>query len=166
MRQFVAIEDIKARHHTAEDYSEEVDRQVDSSIRQQLQERDHLIIESWLSGFMSQGVPGVLKVLLVCSNELERARRLAERDGSEPHKAMKHAFKRLTKNNRRWEGMYANLWQQWAVQTGKVDPDVPIFFWHPYLYDLVIDTAVYNQADCLEMVLDKIDVQLGQLALA
>jgi cytidylate kinase len=152
------------RHHSAEAYDESIDRMVDGKIRHQLQREEGLIIESWLSGFMAQGVPGVLKVLLTCTNELDRAQRLAERDKMEPAKAMKQAFKRLSKNNGRWSRMYAEEWQDWVIQPGKLPPHVSIFFWHPAIYDVVIDTAVYTPDECLQITLDHLGLDLAEFA--
>lgn len=156
MRQFVSHELLEGTHHSAEDYDEEVDRKVDSQIRHQLSHEKHLIIESWLSGFMAQGIPHVLKVLLICSNDLDRAIRLSERDDLRPAKAFKHAYKRLRQNSRRWERMYAAEWDEWVIQTETLPSNTPIFFWHPRLYDLVIDTAVYKPEACLELTLERL----------
>lgn len=140
-------------HHSAEDYGEQVDRQTDESIREQLIKEDGKIIESWLSGFMAQGVPGVLKILLICTNELDRANRLAARDEMTPADAMLQAYMRLEKNTRRWSRMYATEWSDWVVETGLLSDEKPAFFWHPNLYDLVIDTAVHDPQSCVEVVL-------------
>jgi hypothetical protein len=52
--------------------------------------------------------------------------------------------------------MYAPLWTEWVVNTGKADPNEPIDFWKPALYDKVIDTYSINQSDALQIVLDAI----------
>jgi cytidylate kinase len=157
MRQFLSeAQQRKLLHHTAQDYDESVDRQMDASVRQQLQDGHSLIIESWLSGFDAQGIPGVLKILLICTNELDRARRLASRDGVEPATAMLEAYKRLEANVGRWSRMYAQEWEEWVVQSGLLPANYSYFFWHPALYDLVIDTAVYDPEAVLELTLDKL----------
>jgi len=101
---------------------------------------------------MAQGIPGVLKILLVCSNDLDRAERLASRDGMNLSQAVVEAFERLQKNTARWSRMYAHEWEEWVVKGGTRPPDAPCFFWHPRLYDLVIDTAVYAPAACMDLV--------------
>src|SRR5262245_58901305 len=81
MRRFLSDDNGQGQpgHHRASDYGEDVDRRMDENIRHELSTGHGLIIESWLSGFLAQGIPGVLKILLSCSNDLDRARRLAER---------------------------------------------------------------------------------------
>jgi len=153
MRQFAAIAPDKG-HHSALDYPESVDRRVDYYMRQQLFEDKGLIIESWLSGFMAQGIPDTLKVLITCSNDLDRAARLADRDGMDHGEAILHAFNRLKENVGRWSVMYAQEWDEWVIQQGTLPASVSCFFWHPQLYDLVIDTAVYNPQECLQMTLN------------
>lgn len=160
MRRFVANLPDGVKHHDSRDYGEEVDRQVDMDIRRQLSEQQGLIIESWLSGFMAQGIAGVLKILVVCTDDLERARRLAGRDNMQPKDAMLHAFERLEANVARWSRMYAPEWQAWVVETGRLPPDAAPFFWNPKLYDMVIDTAAYSPADCLAMTLEKLGMPL------
>ncbi|MFP4323258.1 MAG: AAA family ATPase [Anaerolineales bacterium] len=157
MRRFLPdlVEQEKA-HHSAADYDESVDRQTDYSIREQLMTQQGLIVESWLSGFVAQGVPGVLKILLICTNELDRAQRLAERDHMTPAEAMLHAYERLEKNTNRWSQMYAQEWQDWVIQPGTLTEQTPVFFWHPNLYDLVLDTAVYGPEACLQLTLGQL----------
>ena len=69
-----------AAHHDANVYSDEFDREVDFGIREKLQQQKQWIIESWLSGFMAQQLPGVLKVLLVCHSDDVRIDRVMNRD--------------------------------------------------------------------------------------
>ena len=155
MRQYVDdLPETQKRHHSAEDYDEWVDRTTDEGIRQELFHSRGHIIESWLSGFLAQGVPDVLKVLLICTNELDRAHRLAARDDEQSlNDAMLYAFKRLTENSRRWQSMYEPEWRAWVADAGKLPMEVFPFFWHPALYDLVIDTAVYDEKAVLNLVL-------------
>ncbi|HLA44941.1 MAG TPA: hypothetical protein VJZ27_15960 [Aggregatilineales bacterium] len=157
MRQFVdEFQPGTQGHHSAADYGENVDRMVDMSIRQRLQSEEGLIIESWLSGFMAQGIPGVLKILLICTNELDRAHRLAERDGMESDEAMIQAFRRLETNVNRWSEMYSHEWDEWVVKTGKLPARVSHFFWHQELYDLVIDTAICDTRQALDITMNQL----------
>jgi cytidylate kinase len=159
MREYVDdLPENQKRHHSAEDYDEWVDRTTDEGIRQELFNTSNHIIESWLSGFMAQGVPSVLKVLLICTNELDRAHRLAARDDEESlNDAMLHAFRRLKKNSRRWQNMYEAEWRAWVAEAGRLPMTVFPFFWHPDLYDLVIDTAVHDEQAVLDLVLRKLN---------
>jgi len=47
-------------HHRADVYDDDFDRQVDMGMREKLETEKKWILESWLSGFMAQGVKGVL----------------------------------------------------------------------------------------------------------
>jgi cytidylate kinase len=55
-------------HHSADAYGEDFDREVDMGMREKLATQQNWIIESWLSGFLAQGVPGAFKILMKCSN--------------------------------------------------------------------------------------------------
>jgi cytidylate kinase len=168
MRRFLSDTNGQAgSHHNASDYGEDVDRKMDENIRQELSSGHGMIIESWLSGFLAQGVPGVLKILLTCSNDLDRARRLAERDSDgiqiNLENAMLDAFRRLATNNERWTQMYADEWENWIIKPGILPAKGQIFFWHPRLYDLVLDTAVFSAADCTMLTLNVLRDSMGAL---
>lgn len=146
----------KTLHHDATVYGEDFDRHVDLGIREKVQNEEYWIIESWLAGFMAQGVPGTLKVLMTCSVDAIRIDRLVNRDHITIAEAKHHIHERKAKNEAKWQKMYAPEWQQFVVAAGKAQPDDPIDFWRPDLYDKVIDTYSTNQEDALQIVLDAI----------
>lgn len=139
-------------HHPATVYSDDYDRQVDYSIRDRLIKDSGLVIDSWLSGFLAQGVGGVLKVLMSCSNDAVRVDRIVNRDNVSVDKAKDHIFEREEKNLGKWTRMYQKEWRQW-VGTGKID------FYSPGLYDLLIDTYSYDREGTLNLVLEKLGRQ-------
>jgi len=143
-------------HHDATVYGDDFDRQVDLGIREKVQTEKMWIIESWLAGFMAQGVVGTLKVLMTCSNDALRIDRLVNRDHISIDAAKHHIHERKQKNESKWQRMYAPEWQQFVVAAGRAKPDDPIDFWRPDLYDKVIDTYSVNQEDALKLVLDAI----------
>jgi cytidylate kinase len=143
-------------HHSATVYGEDFDRKVDYGIREKVSEDEKWIIESWLSGFMAQNVPGTLKVLMVCSNDAIRIDRLVNRDGVDVEEAKKNISNRYKSNLDKWSRMYDKEWQQWVVETGKAKASDPIDFWRADLYDLVIDTYSNNKEQTLNLVLDAI----------
>jgi cytidylate kinase len=53
-------------HHDASHYEDDFDRKIDYGMRERLTTEKHWILESWISSFMAQEVPGVLKILLIC----------------------------------------------------------------------------------------------------
>lgn len=141
-------------HHKATVYSDDFDRQVDFKMRKDLQEKEKLIIESWLCGFMAQGIPGVLKILLICDDAL-RIDRIVNRDGLTVSQAKKHIREREAENLKKWIRMYSSQWKEWVVEKGIVRPEEPINFWDPRLYDLVIDTYSHSKEETLNLVLKK-----------
>lgn len=140
-------------HHLATAYGEDFDREVDFGMRNRLESGQGWILESWLSGFMAQGVPNVLKVLLICSQDSVRIDRIMNRDEVSVEEAKKHIQERTEKNLNKWSRMYGKEWQEWVVSAGKADPNEKIDFWKPGLYDIVIDTYSTNKTDTLNTVL-------------
>lgn len=143
-------------HHDSRHYEDDFDRQVDMGMRDKLQTQEKWIIESWLSGFLGQGVPKVLKVLMICSDDAVRIDRIVNRDRVTAEVAKQNMEERYQANKSKWSRMYAAEWESWVVKPGKVSPDQPIDFWLPDLYDCVIDTYSTNQQQALETVLNAI----------
>lgn len=141
-------------HHSSTDYEDEFDRQVDMGMREKLQNEEHWFLESWLSGFMAQRVPGVLKILMKCSDDAVRIDRIVNRDKVSVDQAKDHIQKRYEANLAKWTRMYSNEWQAWVVEPGTVSASEPIDFWREELYDITIDTYSTNQQQTLEIVLD------------
>lgn len=143
-------------HHAATVYDDDFDRTVDYGMREKLENESGWILESWLSGFMAQGVEGTLKILMVCSDKAVRVDRIVNRDGVSPDEAVKNMQDRYTKNLGKWRKMYSDEWHKWVVDAGTVQQSDPIDFWREDLYDLVIDTYSHNQKEVLKIVLDEI----------
>lgn len=146
-------------HHDATVYPDDFDRQVDFGMRQRLQDGEKQILESWLSGFMAQGVEGVLRVLMVCSDEAVRIDRVVNRDEVTVEEARDNMQARYEKNLEKWSKMYGEQWREWVVGPGTLGPDQPIDFWHPNLYHLVIDTYKYSKEQTLQLVLDALEAK-------
>lgn len=146
----------QSTHHSATVYNDDFDRQVDYGIREKVTSQEKWIIESWLSGFMAQNVPGTLKVLMTCSDDAVRVDRIVNRDGVDVKEAKKSIQGRYQSNLEKWQRMYNKEWQEWVVATGKLPETSAIDFWRPELYDLVIDTFSNNREKTLQLVLDAI----------
>lgn len=144
-------------HHAATDYEDDFDRKIDMGVREKLQNEKNWILEAWLSGFLAQGVDGVLKILMICSDDAVRIDRIVNRDETTVEDAKSHIHKRYDDNLKKWSRMYANEWDEWLVKTGKVKPTDPINFWREDIYDLVIDTYSHNQQQTLKMVLEALE---------
>ncbi len=146
----------QAVHHNAEHYEDDFDRQVDMGMREKLEEEEKWILESWLSGFMAQGIPNVLKVLVYCSDDAVRIDRIVNRDGITVTAAKKHIQERYEANVRKWRRMYAKEWQTWVIERGIAKNEDEIDFWRPDLYDITIDTFSNNQEQTFQIVMDAI----------
>lgn len=144
-------------HHDATVYSDEFDRKVDYGMREKLESGKGRIFDSWLSGFVAQGVDNVLKVLVTCSDDAVRVDRIANRDRIAIPVAKKHIFEREQKNLKKWQRMYNKEWKKWVVDRGVVGASEEIYFWRPELYDLVIDTFHYGRDEVLEIVLKELE---------
>lgn len=143
-------------HHDSRHYEDDFDRQVDMGMREKLETQHNWVIESWLSGFLAQGVDGVLKVLMVCSDDAVRIDRVVNRDQVSVEEAKTNMRDRYNANLAKWSRMYKDNWNDWVVKAGKVSADDPIDFWRPDLYDLVIDTYSTNKQETLNKVLNAI----------
>lgn len=147
----------KSTHHSATVYNDDFDRQVDYGMREKVSNQEKWIIESWLSGFMAQNVPGTLKILMTCSDDAVRIDRIVNRDGVDVMEAKESIHNRYQGNLEKWQRMYSKEWQEWVVAKGKLSKSEPIDFWREELYDLVIDTFSNNKEKTLQMVLDAIE---------
>lgn len=143
-------------HHDAHVYDDDFDRSVDLGMREKVSTETHWILESWLSGFMAQGVEGTLKILMVCSNDDVRIDRIVNRDEISVDEAKQNMQARYDKNLAKWRRLYADEWKKWLVDTNRVSAEDPIDFWRPDLYDLVIDTYSQGKEQTLESVLHAI----------
>jgi cytidylate kinase len=124
------------KHHLATDYSDDVDHQIDSAMREKLSDKGaHFAVESWIAGWNMRGLGHVLKVLLQCDNAL-RVDRMVNRDGLSVEEAKQHIHDRQEANFSKWKRMY-NVTD----------------FWDPKYYDLVIDTYSKGPAETLHLVL-------------
>lgn len=143
-------------HHDASHYEDEFDRTVDMGIREKVTQESGWIIESWLSGFMAQGVAGTLKILMKCSDKAVKVDRIVNRDRVTADEAIQNMHDRYVANLTKWQRLYSAEWNEWLVKTGKVKQSDPIDFWREDLYDVVIDTYSVNQKEVLQTVIDAI----------
>ncbi|MEI6327501.1 MAG: cytidylate kinase family protein [Candidatus Roizmanbacteria bacterium] len=128
-------------HHTAQDYSDEVDQQIDSKMREILQTDKHHVIDAWLAGYNARGISSVLKVLLICSHSDVIIDRIANRDNCTVEKAKEHLKSRETTNLTKWTRMYGDY--------GFLDPKN---------FDLVIDTYSSGPMETVGRVLDRLQM--------
>lgn len=156
------FDDSKKIHHDASSYEDDFDRQVDYGMREKLEVEENWVLEAWLSGFLAQQVPGVLKILMICSDDAVRVDRIVNRDQISVPEAKEHLLGRYETNFKKWIRLYANEWQKWVVEPGTMPAAAPINFWHENLYDLVIDTYSTNQTQTIKLVLDALKKKANQ----
>lgn len=113
--------------------------QLDDFIKEKLKTESHLIIESWLSGFDAQHIPGVYKFFVVCPKNEIRIDRLVNREGMTIEQAKYHLRTREEENLKKWEKLYHTR-------------DI----WNPTLYDTVIDTYANGPTETLNIALTAI----------
>lgn len=118
---------------------DEHEREIEAEVKRKITEEHHVVVDGWLTGFMAQGVGGVLKVLIICSNEAIRIDRVANRDATTIHEAKRLIRERERQNKEKWKAIYG-------------DHD----FWDPKLYDLVIDTYSSSKNEAVRLVLEKL----------
>lgn len=115
------------------------ERQIDAMTKNMLITKTHIIYEAWLAGFMAQGIPKVLKVLLYCSQDSIRIDRVVNRENISIDEAKHHIKQREEENIAKWKKLYGDY-----------------EFWEPKYYDLVIDTYASGPMETAGIVLDKL----------
>ena len=140
-------------HHHADIFTDKFENEVDFGMRDKLMNETQWLIESWLSGFLAQGTPHTLKILMTCSSDDVRIDRVVNRDGITIEQAKENTLNRYQSNLAKWRRVYGPQWQEWLVATGKVKADDPIDFWREDLYDLVLDTYSLSQEQTVEKVM-------------
>ena len=138
-------------HHDQTIIQNEIDRQMDYGMRENMRKKSGIVYDSWLCGFLSQGIPGIYKILVVCGDDAVRVDRLANRDDLTISQAKEHIFARERKNVEKWKKMYAKEWREWVVKPGTVKKNRPVFYWYPEMYDLVIDTYKASKREAFSL---------------
>ncbi len=150
------FDDSQKLHHDQSIIQDDVDRQMDHGMRNNMMEKSENIYDSWLCGFLAQGVPDTFKILCTCSEDAVRVDRLANRDQLTIQEAKEHIFDREKKNVAKWRKMYGKEWKEWVVEPGFVSPDKEVYYWYPEMYDLVIDTYKVSRKEAYNMAMKAI----------
>lgn len=131
---------INTNRHGALVRSDEHEREMEAMTKKMLETESNLIYEAWLAGFVAQGIPGILKVLLICSQDAVRIDRIVNRDQLTFEEAKQFIKQREEENEKKWKKLYGNY-----------------NFWDPKYFDLVIDTNSSGPMETLGRVLDKLN---------
>lgn len=105
----------------------------------ELLEKGHMVVESWLAGYVAKSRDDTLRIFVYCSNDAIRIDRVVNRDHVDTETAKKIIFDRQTDNFREWKRIYG-------------DHD----FWDPSIFHLKIDTYSLNKSQTLNAVLEAI----------
>ena len=114
--------------------------ELDDFIKNKLRKEKNIIVESWLSGFDAQGINGVYKIFVTCTDDSLRVDRLVNRENMTIDEAKVHLKVREEENLKKWQKIYKTK-------------DI----WNPKLYDLVIDTYQYGPTETLNLVLKALE---------
>ncbi|MCR4330171.1 MAG: cytidylate kinase family protein [Candidatus Roizmanbacteria bacterium] len=112
------------------------ERDIEEMTLNKLKNEEKLIYEAWLAGFVARELGRVLRVLLVCKDEL-RIDRLVNRDQTTVEQAKRQIQEREGGNIKKWKKLY-----------GDYD------FWSPQHFNLVIDTYSSGPMETVGKVLD------------
>ena len=121
-----------------EEQNESLTKKIDYQVRDMIYADGNLIVDGWMSGIMAHDLPNVLKVLLVCKDEV-RYQRFANREKINIDEAKKKVEERQSNWLNKLEKIYK--------RNDFIDPKN---------YDLIIDTSVLSSQDVLKKVLQKI----------
>jgi len=123
----------------AEEQNNKLTKKIDGQVKKLLRTKKNLIVDSWLAGVTAKGIPGVLKVLLICKDDI-RYKRYAKREKSSYEQA------KLKVNER---------FYNWAKKIYKIYKRKD-FFQDTY-FDLVIDTSYITPQAVLKKVLKALE---------
>lgn len=138
-REFDRQHHIHENKQGAKSRSDEHERETEEMTKKMLSEESNLIYEAWLSGFVARDIPGVLKVLLICSHEDIRIDRVMNREKISVEEAKHWVKQREEENIAKWKKLYGNF-----------------NFWDPKYYDIVIDTYSCGPMETMGKVLDQL----------
>ena len=125
----------------AEEQTNELTRKVDSEVRERIKKKGNLLVDAWLGGTLAQGIPGVLKILLI-ANDKVRFERFAKREKT----SIKEAGLEVKRRDSTWFKKVKQI-------HGRDD------FFDKKLYDLVIDTSFLSEDAILNQVLMSLRVK-------
>ncbi|PIV09193.1 hypothetical protein COS31_01610 [Candidatus Roizmanbacteria bacterium CG02_land_8_20_14_3_00_36_15] len=124
----------------AEEQNEKLTKEVDYKVRDMLHDAGNLIVDGWMSGLMANKFPDVLKILLVCKDDI-RYKRFAKREKI----SFKDACKRVEERQ-----------NSWFAKIKKIHKISPKTLNNVKNYDLVVDTSYITPQAVLKRVLERV----------
>ncbi|MCR4277024.1 MAG: cytidylate kinase family protein [Candidatus Roizmanbacteria bacterium] len=121
-----------------DEQNENLTKKIDYQVRDMINLPGNLIIDGWMSGIMAHGQPNILKVLLICRDEI-RYQRFAEREKI----GVIEAKKRVEERQSNWLDKLEKIYNRND-------------FMDPKNYDLIIDTSDISSEVVLKKVLSHV----------
>ena len=127
--------------------SDDFDREIEARAKNLLENESKWVVEAWLAGWLARDMKQVLKVLVICSENVIRVDRVVNRDKVSVEEAKKNIREREEANFTKWKRIY-----------GEYD------FFDPKYYDLVVDTYSTGQNESVGKVLDKLGYKIDKIS--
>lgn len=124
----------------AEEQNNKLTKKIDGEVRELLKTKKHQIIDGWLAGITAKGIPGVLKILLVCKDDI-RYKRFAKREELSYQEAKLKVDKRF---------------DNWAKKIDEIYHCKDLF--DEKYFDLVIDTSYITPQAVLKKVINNLKI--------
>lgn len=121
-----------------EEQNDELTKKIDFKVQDMLKLPGNLIVDGWMSGIMANHFPNILKVLLICDDNI-RYQRFADREKI----SLNEAKVRVDERQNNWLSKLKKIYKRGD-------------FMDPKNYDLIIDTSNISFQDVLKKVLQKI----------
>lgn len=132
---------VKNNHLALEQVEEQnnvLTKKIDYQVRDLLHAPGNLIVDGWMSGLMADDLPNILKILLICDDDI-RYLRFAKREQI----TVDEAKKRVEERQNNWFSKLKKIYERNDFIDLKN-------------YDLIIDTSHLTSYDVLKKVLQKI----------
>lgn len=126
---------------TADEQTESLTKKVDYKMRDLLKSPGNLIVDGWMSGIMANKNPEVLKVLLVCRDDI-RYKRFAKREDI----SFSEAKEKVEDRQNNW---FYKIEEIHAVKKETLNDE--------NTYDFVIDTSYITPQAVARRVLDRLN---------
>ena len=123
-----------------EEQNDDLTKKIDFKVRDMLKLRDNLIVDGWMSGIMANNFPNILKILLICDDNI-RYQRFADREKI----SLNEAKIRVDERQNNWLNKLKKIYNR---------DD----FMDPKNYDLIIDTSNLSSNEAAKIIINKIKV--------
>ena len=124
------------------------DLEYEEKVKKIFRNEENIIVQSHLAGFDAQGITGVFKILLQCTDHgidktEVRIDRLVNRDIITTEKAKQEVLERERRHLEKFRRLYAENDQNWI-------------YWDEKYYDLVLNTFVHDRDETLKIALEAV----------